>query len=156
MSIYTETQKALFKALIEEYKIDSKEALSIIKDGCKYNDNQFGAYRIYNESMAEATEAVKDCIEHTLWAFNTLFLGEWGVLADMCTEGAESILAPLQEQCEGGNNAIMALVQWDNNMYALTEEAISHDGYGHFLNSYDGEHVEYSFNGDDYIIVYEG
>jgi hypothetical protein len=43
------------------------------------------------------------------------------------------------KKCEGANDAILALIEkTDGGLDGFVEEAISADGRGHFLSSYDG------------------
>lgn len=87
---------------------------------------------------------VAEYIKESLWAFNTWFL------LDHVPEGiTEEALAIIQEKCEEANNPILAMVE---DFDALVEEATSLDGYGHFLNSYDGEEYEVMVDGVEYYV----
>ena len=94
--------------------------------------------------------AVKDYIEITIWAFNSSFLRNYGILYEL--DYAEDILILLQDKCDIANDTILKLVDWENNADEITREAISSDGIGHFLNSYDGTTSEITVNNTDYII----
>jgi len=89
------------------------------------------------------TEVVSDTIENLLWAFNIEFLSNYGVLED---------IKPLRELAEDANEDIKVLIDWEENKEEIVEDAISSDGYGHFLNNYDGTYSEINHNGTSYII----
>ena len=84
----------------------------------------------------QATEAVQTYTEETLWAFKAEFLENYIPLE-------ASTIKILQEQCEGCNDELLNLAK--DSMTELVAEAISSDGYGHFLNDYSGEHEEFEF-----------
>ena len=47
------------------------------------------------------------------------------------------------KKCEGANDAILALIKkTDGGLDGFVEDAISADGRGHFLSSYDGDENE--------------
>lgn len=82
----------------------------------------------------EANEACKEYIKETIWAFNADFLSNYISSLD-----AEDIDALRQNRCESMNEALRKLV---DDFDLLCEDAISSDGLGHFLSSYDGECLE--------------
>lgn len=82
----------------------------------------------------EANEACKEYIKETVWAFNADFLSNYISSLD-----AEDIDALRQNKCESMNEALRKLV---DDFDLLCEDAISSDGLGHFLSSYDGECLE--------------
>ena len=62
---------------------------------------------------------------------------------------AEALEAMQSQKCEGANDAILALIEkTDGGLEGFVEDAISADGRGHFLSSYDGEENE---EGDFFI-----
>jgi hypothetical protein len=84
-----------------------------------------------------ANDMVKDYIRESLWAFNPEFLaGETG----LSVEVFRAIQA--NDQCESNNEAIEAMVQATCGVQSLVDSAISADGRGHFLSSYDGNEYE--------------
>ncbi len=101
--------------------------------------NEDGDYIVLTDS--EADEKAEEYIEDTLWAFNAGFLSE-------VTGFDVSIFEAVQSngKCEDNNGAILQLV--GDNIGLLVQDAISSDGRGHFLNTYDGEETE--FNCKDY------
>lgn len=90
----------------------------------------------------EADEHAKVCIKESLWAFNASFLASY-------TDLPEVIFEALQPQCEKANEAILTLIErTDGGLEGFIEEAISADGRGHLMNTYDGHEYE---EGDFYI-----
>lgn len=106
----------------------------------------------YSGDPEEINEATYEYIEETLWAFNSSFLSDYGVLDTMDYQDAEMVLQPLREQCENGNDAVKALVNWNDNKEEITEDAIGADGIGSFLNGYDGTSDEYDVSGITYTV----
>lgn len=89
----------------------------------------------------EADEAVSDRIKDDVWAFNASFiLSE----CELPSELEEAISAFQADKCEGANDALLALVEkcCEGGMEAFAESAVSADGRGHFLSSYDGNEIE--------------
>jgi len=93
-----------------------------------------------DEQMDEKTyEYIKD----SAWAFNKGFIIDHSSVLDN-DEGSEQILSAIQEQCEGGNEAVLKLI---DDFEEFADDAISADGRGHFLNNYNGAEEEASING---------
>lgn len=105
---------------------------------------------VYSGTEEEITEAVKDYIENTLYAFHPSFLSNYGSLSKL--DDYEAALKPIQEQCESGNETVKALVDWDTNADEIVKDAIKADGIGHYLNSYDGTYETYDILGDTYYV----
>jgi len=83
----------------------------------------------------EADQKAADYIKDSLWAFNPDFL------EGFAPEGVTAqVFENLQPQCESANAAILSMI--GDNLEDLISEAISSDGRGHFMNSYDGEEHE--------------
>ena len=88
----------------------------------------------------EADEACKEYIKDTAWAFRSSFICEY---CNLPQELAEALEAMQSKKCEGANDAILALIEkTEGGLDGFVEEAISADGRGHFLSSYDGEENE--------------
>jgi hypothetical protein len=106
-------------------------------------------YIVYTD--IEADEQCTDYIRELLWAFNASFLSN-------VTGFDISIFKAIQanDKCESNNGVILKLV--GDNFDDLVSEAISSDGRGNFLNTYDGN--EYEFNcfkytgNNEYLFVY--
>ena len=93
----------------------------------------------------EREEKIKEYIQETLWAFCPSFLAKETGLP-------EKVFHALTEQCESGNDAILALIEKTCGLDAFVEAAVEADGYGHFLAFYDGEEGEVTVEGKDYFI----
>lgn len=98
---------------------------------------------------AEATERVTNYITDTLWAFNLDFISNYmpdGVSAE--------ILQPLlnADLCESLNPLFVALI--GDRIESLVADAITSDGLGHFLSTYDGCDYEIGRQSDgEYLIA---
>jgi hypothetical protein len=84
----------------------------------------------------EANEKTAEYIKDSLWAFNASFIIENSKLPYEAKEMIESFQ---REKCESANDTIEALIE---DMDEFIEAAISADGRGHFINSYDGNEDE--------------
>jgi hypothetical protein len=82
----------------------------------------------------EANEACKAYIKETVWAFNADFLANHIESLD-----ADDIERLRGDRCEDANEALRKLI---DDFDAFVDDAISSDGLGHFLSSYDGECLE--------------
>lgn len=109
-----------------------------------YGENQFdadgGEYLVLTDS--EADDRAAEYIKDSLWAFNASFLSEF-------TDLPEEVFKGLQDKCEGANDTFATLVERaPGGIKLFVEQAISADGRGHFMSSYDGEENE---QGEFYI-----
>jgi hypothetical protein len=115
----------------------------------EYDDYYNADYQVLTDS--EADEKAAEYIKDSLWAFNSNFLSN-------VTGFDESIFDAIQanDKCESNNKAILQLV--GDNLDDLINEAISSDGRGHFLNTYDGNEEEFNckdYTGENqYLFVY--
>jgi hypothetical protein len=100
-------------------------------------------YMVLNEH--ERYKNAKEYIKETLWAFRPSFLAKETGLP-------EKVFHALTEQCESGNDAILALVEKTCGLDAFVKAAVEADGYGHFLAFYDGEEEKVTVEGEDYFI----
>jgi hypothetical protein len=95
--------------------------------------------------------------EHMLWAFNTSFIMRY-LKADISIdltqydeEQMEKSLDAMKEQmCESANGLIKGITDWEE----MIIDGASEDGYGHFLNGYDGNEYEFEFEGETYYIYF--
>ncbi len=97
----------------------------------------------------EADEMAANYIKDSLWAFNASFLASE-------TGYPEEIFTAMQNKCEDANDAIYSLIdsnKSDTDINSFIEAAISADGRGHFMSSYDGNENEQSINGA-YFYIY--
>jgi hypothetical protein len=94
-----------------------------------------GEYAVGTDIEADDAAAVN--IRDSAWAFNASFLSDFTGLP-------EEVFTALQPQCEGCNDAILALINHDRGQgfKDFVEEAVSADGREHFLSGYDGEENE--------------
>ena len=94
-----------------------------------------GDYLIVDDEVAD--ELAGKYIRDTIWAFNSSFLESY-----MCDGAltADQIDALRGESCEDINDAFLAML--GDRFDELVEDAISSDGRGHFISSYDGNEYE--------------
>ena len=113
-----------------------------IEDLTEKNYNCYGL-PIYSDyaigTDEEADEAAREYIQDSLWAFNASFIiGECNLdysLEDMITNWQ-------QEKCESANDGIRSLIDNSCGIDEFVNSAISADGRGHFLATYDGNEIE--------------
>lgn len=135
-------------ALITEFGgddfLESYDPSDIREDSTHYRltvyDTPNGEFAVGTSDEADA--AAKDCIEDTVWAFSTEFLSSFTGLP-------EEMFAAVQEQYEGANDAILKCIEMkEGGIKAFAELAVSYDGRGHFLSSYDCAELEQHVNGE--------
>lgn len=110
------------------------------------DDNYNNDYLVLTDD--EADEKAADYIKDSLWAFNASFLSSETGYPIEVFEG-------LQDKCESANDAVGALIdsnKSDTNLKYFIDAAISADGRGHFMSSYDGNENEETINGTTYYI----
>jgi hypothetical protein len=91
---------------------------------------------------SEADEACKEYIKDTAWAFRSSFICSY---CNLPQEIAEALETMQSKKCESANDAILSLIEkTESGIDGFVEEAISADGRGHFLSSYDSEENEES------------
>jgi hypothetical protein len=129
------------KALAEHLEIKSSEI-----EQSSYNENIFeiGNQEYLVLTDDEADQRTKEYIADSVWAFNSDFIIEHSSALDY-DEASKKVIMAIAEQYESGNEAMKKLI---DNFDEFAEDAISADGRGHFLSSYDGEEWK---NGDYYI-----
>ena len=110
------------------------------------NDNwQAGEYLICDDTTAD--DQTQDSISELLWAFKPEFLAS-------CTGLPIVIFEKLAELSEDSQSAIRALVDVTCGLPHLIKEAVSSDGRGHFLSSYDGNELEYRTKSGRIVYIY--
>lgn len=132
-------------ALFLELNIDDLEDITGAKYGygnCLY---EVQGQEYYCGTEEEINEAVKEYIEQTAWAFNASFLTEQ-------TGIPKEAFKAMQENCESSNGGIIAIIEKTCGLDSFVESALSADGFGHFLNGYDGTKNEIEYNGTTYYI----
>lgn len=106
---------------------------------------EYGSREYAIGTGAEADAACLEYIKDSVWAFRAEFiLEECGLPYQL----APAIQAYQNEECEGANDALLSLIEKTCGLESFAESAISADGRGHFLSSYDGEENE---EGDFFI-----
>lgn len=152
----TEQQTTLIQRAIEagHEKDDALRIAALCQfDGCepdevtleRHDFYGLSVYSIGNREFAigtdsEADSACEQNVSDSLWAFNASFiLSE----CDLPNSLEEAIQAWQEKECEGANEGLLALVEKTCGLDKFTRAAMSTDGRGHFLSSYDGnENVE--------------
>jgi len=138
------------------------EFLEIEKDGMdditetRHTENcfEYGRDEYLVLTDEEADEAVKESIKDSLWAFNADFICN---VCDLPSELEDGIRAAQEKQCESANDWILRLVEKQCGIDRFVEQAVSADGRGHFLSSYDGEENEVAVEKDgqkEYLYIY--
>lgn len=119
--------------------IDPDDISEQIYDNCEFDAGGLGDYLVLTDEEAELRAV--DSIRDSLWAFNADFLSGYTGLPACVFES-------MQNQCEGANDAFIALIESTSDLESFAAEAISADGRGHFIASYDSDENE---SGDYFI-----
>lgn len=107
-------------------------------------------YLVCND--AEADHMASERITKDLWAFRASFIRSHMSYkpepreADKVEKAIEEMQGKL---CESAQPIIRSMIK---NLDHFIADAISADGRGHFLASYDGEEIEHDYNGETYYI----
>jgi hypothetical protein len=104
-----------------------------------------GEYLVCSDGMAD--EQVKDKILSSMWTFSPDFLSK-------ATGIEKTVFRALSNLNEKSNDAITALVRSTCGIDSLVEQAISSDGRGQYLASYDGEEVQYVTKSGKTVYIY--
>lgn len=129
----------------EEYSIEDIEVES-------YDIYGLTVYSIDGEEYAigtddDADNAALEYIKESVWAFNAEFIAD-----EIGHHDLLPAIKALNEMCEDGNDGILALIEAFTTIDSFVESAISADGRGHFLSSYDGEEIEIEYANEYYYI----
>ncbi len=144
----TKTIQAAIEVGFDEEDAPKVAALCIFDD-CepgditkeRYDSYGMALFSIGNRQFAvgtdsEADEACEQYVCDSAWAFNANFiLEECGLPREL----SEPIQAWQEKECEGANDGILTLIKKTCGIERFTQSAVSADGRGHFLSSYDGE-----------------
>ena len=139
----TETETNRIEALAEYLGADKDE---IEETGWDDNAFKYGNQEYLVLTDSEADEKTAEYIKDSLWAFNASFIIEH---SELPWEAEEMIKGFQESKCEGANDTIEALI---TDIDGFIEDAISADGRGHFMSSYDGEENEVNHNGETLYI----
>lgn len=133
----TETQYAAeILALAEFLNCDPADITETSWDhyGMKVFTANGDEYAVGNDDSA--AKAVESNIEDSIWAFNASFIVS---MCDLPDQLVGAIQAWQEKDCESANDGLLELVNRMCGMKGFVENAVSSDGRGHFLSSYDGE-----------------
>jgi hypothetical protein len=100
----------------------------------------------------EAGKAVEEKIIEDLWTFRASFIRSHMSYKPEPREAGrvEKAIEEMQGKlCESAQPIIRSMIK---NLDHFIADAISSDGRGHFLASYDGEEIEHDYNGETYYI----
>ena len=128
------------KALKNHLELNDEETNQItLEDGesFHYGDKE---YLILTDE--EADEKAEEYIKTSVWAFNSSFLSSHSNID-------ESVFKLLSEKCEDSNDAILSMIK---DFDHFVSDAISSDGRGHFMSTYDGYENEEEINKNTYYI----
>lgn len=113
---------------------DSQSHYGLLVFGCGRAEYAFGTDQ-------EADEACQNYIRDSIWAFKAGFILEACSLPFSLKKAIEIYQ---REECENANEPLLELVEKTCGLIQFSEKAISADGRGHFLASYDGQENEIS------------
>lgn len=130
----TEKQNALARHL----DCDPESLILENHDHCGLEVYSSGSQEYAIGTDDEANKAARENIEQSIWAFNASFiLSACGLPMEL----EDGLKAWQEKECEGCNDDLLRMV---NRLAgdSFFESAISADGRGHFMSSYDGEENE--------------
>lgn len=90
----------------------------------------------------EADQAAEEHIKENLWAFSSEFISSY---TDLPARGIAVVQDALNEDA---NDFIEALIEHAGSVEDFASDAVSADGRGHMLASYDNEEVEIDADGE--------
>ena len=126
---------------VEETRYDTR--------GTPTYDTPGGEYAVGTDE--DADEACRQYISESVWAFRAAFILEFCGLPMELEQAIETFQ---RDKCEGANDALLKLVTLagEGSVSGFADAAVSADGRGHFLNSYDGTEEEQDVNSTAYFI----
>ena len=145
-----EGEESAAKESYEAAKEDYDSFVSFCNDTCVMvdemeADDEICGYICLTDE--EADEKAAEYIKESLWAFNASFLSEQ---TGLDAEIFEAIQA--NGKCEDNNDTIYNTINKLGDMEDFIQAAISADGRGHFMNTYDGREDEETVNGETFYI----
>lgn len=129
--------------LANDLQLDKRELFDFIED----NDTNFEIDDYKFISHDEAIEELCDMYKYDtyiLGCFNSWFISD-------CTDIDYNVVEALQKAEAYEELGQLILDYTNNDLTDIMEEYIRLDGYGHALNSYDGNYEEVTINGIEYI-----
>ena len=128
------------KALKNHLELNNEETNEItLEDGESFH---YGDQEYLVLTDEEADEKTEEYIKESVWAFNSSFLSSHSDID-------EEVFKLLSEKCEDSNDAVLSMIK---DFDDFVSDAISSDGRGHFLSSYDHSESDEEINGTTYYI----
>ena len=128
------------KALKNHLELNDEETNEItLEDGESFH---YGDQEYLVLTDEEADEKTEEYIKESVWAFNSSFLSSHSNID-------EEVFKLLSEKCEDSNDAVLSMIK---DFDHFVSDAISSDGRGHFLSSYDHSESDEEINGTTYYI----
>lgn len=137
----TTTTEQRIEALARFLGVDPSDITTCSYDECLFDYGR-KSYLVLTDE--EADDRCRDRITDSLWAFNASFIASHtrNGLSSECTKALGEMQGRL---CESASPIVEALIE---DIDDFVSDAISADGRGHFLSSYDGNENE---EGDFFI-----
>ena len=127
------------RALQNHLNLDDEEVNNIT-----FNGNEFihgdREYLVLEDE--EADKRAEEYIKDTAWAFKPSFLSAH-------TGIDEDVFKILSEKCEDSNDAVLSMIK---DFDHFVSDAISSDGRGHFIATYDNDESIEEINNTEYFI----
>ena len=127
------------RALQNHLNLDDEEVNNIT-----FNGNEFihgdREYLVLEDE--EADKRAEEYIKDTAWAFKPSFLSAH-------TGIDEDVFNTLSEKCEDSNDAVLSMIK---DFDHFVSDAISSDGRGHFIATYDNDESIEEINNTEYFI----
>ena len=127
------------RALQNHLDLDDEEVNNITFNG---NDFIHGDREYLVLEDEEADKRAEEYIKDTAWAFKPSFLSAH-------TGIDEDVFNILSEKCEDSNNAVLSMIK---DFDHFVSDAISSDGRGHFIATYDHDESIEEINNTEYFI----
>ncbi len=145
--------KAL-KQYLEDQHCEESEILEALEEYDNEDNVSVNGEELLILFDDEADKKSKEYILDTLWAFNPDFIAAH-VNNDCIDDYSELVksISVIQQQCESANSAVKAMI---DDLEDFVQDAISADGRGHFLSSYDGNEHEVCIKIDEKLEASKG
>ena len=129
----------IVRALQNHLDLDDEEVNNITFNGSEFMHGD-REYLVLKDE--EADKRAEEYIKDTAWAFKPSFLSAH-------TGIDEDVFNILSEKCEDSNNAVLSMIK---DFDHFVSDAISLDGRGHFLATYDLDESIEEINNTEYFI----
>ena len=127
------------RALQNHLDLDDEEVNNITFNGNEFIHGDREDLVLEDE---EADKRAEEYIKDTAWAFKPSFLSAH-------TGIDEDVFNILSEKCEDSNNAVLSMIK---DFDHFVSDAISSDGRGHFIATYDHDESIEEINNTEYFI----